>query len=130
MEIKLPRGRTSSYVSTSRYRASAGQGSPLSSSANVPDAVEAVGKIQESPEKNTPLPDQETQRAIMKRTSELVSMLDRNLKFEVHEDVGIVQVHVIDSTDGRIVRKVPADEVLKLVAFIREIMSERVDVKV
>jgi uncharacterized FlaG/YvyC family protein len=96
----------------------------------VPDAVEAVGKIQESPEKNTPLPDQETQRAIMKRTSELVSMLDRNLKFEVHEDVGIVQVHVIDSTDGRIVRKVPADEVLKLVAFIREIMSERVDVKV
>jgi uncharacterized FlaG/YvyC family protein len=36
---------------------------------------------------------------------------------------------VIDTTDGRVIRKIPADEVLKLVASIREKMSERVDVK-
>jgi flagellar protein FlaG len=65
----------------------------------------------------------------MKRTSELVSMLDRDLKFEVHDDSGIVQIQVIDTTDGRVIRKIPADEVLKLVASIREKMSERVDVK-
>jgi uncharacterized FlaG/YvyC family protein len=56
-------------------------------------------------------------------------MLDRDLKFEVHDESGIVQIQVIDTTDGRVIRKIPADEVLKLVASIREKMSERVDVK-
>jgi uncharacterized FlaG/YvyC family protein len=56
-------------------------------------------------------------------------MLDIDLKFEVHEDAGIVQIQVIDTADGRVLRKIPADEVLKLVSQIREKMSERVDVR-
>jgi uncharacterized FlaG/YvyC family protein len=74
--------------------------------------------------------DRETQRDVVQRTAEIVSTLDRNLKFEVHEDAGIVQIQVIDTTDGRVVRKIPADEVLKLVSQIRETMSERLDVRV
>lgn len=67
-------------------------------------------------------------RELMKRTSELVSINSRNLKFEVIEDAGLVQIQVIDTTDGRIVRKIPSDEVLKLVTHIREKLSEQVDV--
>jgi uncharacterized FlaG/YvyC family protein len=74
--------------------------------------------------------NKDAQREIMQRVSELASLLDRDLKFEIHEDAGIVQIQVIDTNDGRIVRKIPADEVLKLVSQIREKMSERLDVRV
>jgi hypothetical protein len=73
--------------------------------------------------------DKESVREMMKRTSELVSLTSRDLKFEVHDEAGIVQVQVIDTTDGRIVRKIPSDEVLKLVTALKEKMTERVDVK-
>jgi len=42
-------------------------------------------------------PDTEGQREAMKRTSELVSMPDRDLKFEVRDESGIVRVQVIDT---------------------------------
>jgi uncharacterized FlaG/YvyC family protein len=74
--------------------------------------------------------NKDAQREIMQRISELASLLDRDLKFEIHEDAGIVQIQVIDTTDGRIVRKIPADEALKFASKIREKMSERLDVKV
>jgi flagellar protein FlaG len=93
-------------------------------------SVKSADRVQEAEvEQYASQQDRETQREVLKRTSELASMLDRDLKFEVHEDSGIVQIQVIDTTDGRVVRKIPADEVLKLVAHIRERMSERVDVR-
>jgi uncharacterized FlaG/YvyC family protein len=134
MEIKLPAGGALSWVGTSRDTTATDRALPLSvimSGSGVVEVVGAgktVGRVGETAETNAQDLDQETRRDVMKRMSELVSMLDRDLKFEVHEDSGIVQIQVIDTTDGRIVRKIPADEVLKLVASIREKMSERVDV--
>ncbi|MDR2137797.1 MAG: flagellar protein FlaG [Synergistaceae bacterium] len=55
---------------------------------------------------------------------------DRELKFEVREEAGVVQLQVIDARDGRVVRKVPADEVLKFIETMKKKIYDRVDVRV
>ncbi len=54
-----------------------------------------------------------------------VEMLDRagemrHLKYEVIDEAAIVQVSVINTGDGTVVRKVPPDKVVGLVKNIRE----------
>ena len=119
MEIKLPFGGLLSYTNTSQ---NVSPELPVSSLAN-------AEKIRETKVDPVEELDRDSVQEMMKRTSELMSMLDRSLKFELVDDAGLVQIQVIDSTDGRVVRKIPSDEVLKLVAHIKEKMSERVDVK-
>ncbi|MDR1732534.1 MAG: flagellar protein FlaG, partial [Synergistaceae bacterium] len=119
----------SSFVSTSQHE-TLREALPLSvlSTTEAPN-VELVKKVQEPAKDSEIKQDEKSVREMMKRTSELVSMMSHDLKFEVHDEAGIVQIHVIDATDGRIVRKIPSDEVLKLVTAIKEKMAERVDVK-
>jgi len=54
--------------------------------------------------------------------------MNRHLKFEVIDEAGLVQVQVIDTIDGNIVRKIPSDAIVKLVSRIRETLNERLDV--
>jgi uncharacterized FlaG/YvyC family protein len=70
----------------------------------------------------------ETVKELVKRSSELLSAFDRQLKYELKEDAGIVQVQVIDPSDGRVVRKIPADEVIKFIERMRDESDDRVDV--
>ena len=46
----------------------------------------------------------------------------------VIDEAGLIQVQVVDSLDGNIVRKIPADEIVKLVSRIRETLDEWLDV--
>ena len=66
---------------------------------------------------------------LLQRTVDLVSVFDRNLKFEVIKDAGILQIQVIDSRDGTVMRKIPPDEVVKVVTHIKEKMSDNMDVR-
>jgi len=66
-------------------------------------------------------------RDVLKRTAELLSLGDRGLKFEMIEDAGVYQLQVIDMSDGRVVRKIPPDEVLKMVANLKEQLSDHVN---
>ena len=54
--------------------------------------------------------------------------MNRHLKFEVIDEAGLVQVQVIDTIDGNIVRKIPSDAIVKLVSRIRETLNERLDI--
>jgi uncharacterized FlaG/YvyC family protein len=72
--------------------------------------------------------DKEDLKKALSQTAELLSIFDRELIFEVLEDVGVVQIQVIDANDGRVVRKIPADEVLKLIRAMKEKIDDRVDV--
>jgi uncharacterized FlaG/YvyC family protein len=65
---------------------------------------------------------------LMERTSELLSVFDRELKYELQEEAGVVQIQVIDSRDGRVVRKIPADEVIKFLELMKTNFDDRVDV--
>jgi uncharacterized FlaG/YvyC family protein len=66
--------------------------------------------------------------ALMDQTAELLSRFDRELKYEVIEDAGMVQIQVIDTRDGRVVRKIPADEVIKFIEGLREQLDGHMDV--
>ena len=74
--------------------------------------------------------DQEGLKDLLKKTVDLVDALsmNRHLKFEVIDEAGLVQVQVIDTIDGNIVRKIPSDAIVKLVSRIRETLNERLDV--
>ena len=64
--------------------------------------------------------DKEDLKDLLRRTTDAVEALGpsgRHLKYEV-----------IDTLDGNIVRKVPADEIVKLVSRIRETLDDRLDV--
>lgn len=54
----------------------------------------------------------------------------RHLRYEVIEDADIVQISVINSEDGTIVRKVPSDKVVGLVKKIRERRKQKLDMKI
>jgi uncharacterized FlaG/YvyC family protein len=64
----------------------------------------------------------------MDQAADLLSLFDRELKYEVLEGAGVVQLQVIDAHDGRVVRKVPADEVIKFILAMKEKIDDRVDV--
>ncbi|MBQ7151850.1 MAG: flagellar protein FlaG [Synergistaceae bacterium] len=58
----------------------------------------------------------EIKNKILDRASER-----RHLKYEVIDDADIVQISVINSGDGTVIRKVPPD---KIVSFIRKVKEE------
>ena len=66
---------------------------------------------QEFQEKNQELAEK-AQDEILDKASEM-----RHLKYDVIEDADIVQISVINSGNGKIIRKVPPD---KIVSFIRK----------
>ena len=59
----------------------------------------------------------EIKNKILDRASER-----RHLKYEVIDDADIVQISVINSGDGTVIRKVPPD---KIVSFIRKVKEEK-----
>ena len=119
METTLPVGavNTSSVAKTSRNVG-------VESFASILRTGEEVRE----PANQEVLEQKDILRDVLKRTAELVSIGDRGLKFEMVEDAGVYQLQVIDMSDGRVVRKIPPDEVLKMVALLKEQMSDRVDV--
>ena len=75
--------------------------------------------------------DKESQKDVLEKTLEVVDLLapERHLKYEVIDDADLVQVQVVNTTDGSIVRKIPADEIIELVKHIHKALSDRFDVQ-
>ncbi|MDR2180952.1 MAG: flagellar protein FlaG [Synergistaceae bacterium] len=93
-----------------------------------PSPVEAVNDASNT-EPQIDEEDYEILVALMDQTAELLSHFDRKLKYEVIEDAGIVQIQVIDNRDGRVLRKIPADEVIKFVESLREQLDNHMDIR-
>jgi uncharacterized FlaG/YvyC family protein len=72
--------------------------------------------------------DHETLSELLERTTDLLSVFDRELRYEILEEAGVVQMQIIDSRDGKVVRKVPADEVIKFLKAMKQQIDDRVDV--
>ncbi len=73
----------------------------------------------------------EALKDVLDKTLEVVDLLTphRHLEYEVIEEADIVQVQVVNTDDGSIVRKIPGDDIVKLVEQIHKVLSERLDVK-
>ena len=70
-------------------------------------------------------------KAVLKKTAELAELMSprRHLEYEVVEEADMVQVHVVNSDDGTVVRKIPSDEIMDLVKQIRQMLSDRFEVE-
>lgn len=89
------------------------------------EALEAAPAVQENSEAaKGPEADR---KAMLEQTAELLSLLDRKVRFEVLEDAGLVQIQVIDSRDDSVIRRVPSDEVVRFLEFVKERMQEQID---
>ena len=86
-------------------------------------------KAEAEKEQNGLTKDEE--RDLLKKTLELVDLLNprRHLEYEVIEEADLVQVQVVNTDDGTIVRKIPSDEIVKLVEQIRAILADRFEVE-
>jgi uncharacterized FlaG/YvyC family protein len=123
MEIKLPKAPLSSPSVLRKIRNGFFRG------ANEALPVETVPSPQMlQDESSVDAFDHETRSKLMERTADLLSLFDRELKYEVLEEAGVVQIQIIDGRDGKVVRKVPADEVIKFLKAIKEQIDDRVDV--
>ena len=125
MEVKLPTGAsfagpTKSSVANTSQNVGAESFTPILQASNID--VQDTAASQENFEQKDNLEE------VLKQAAAMMSIGDRGLKFEMIEEAGVYQVQVIDMTDGRVVRKVPADEVLKMIAHLNEQMSDHVDV--
>ena len=71
------------------------------------------------------------EKNLLEKTLELVDMLNpkRHLEYEVIEEADMVQVRVVNTDDGTIVRKIPSDEIVKLVEQIKAILADRFEVE-
>ena len=68
---------------------------------------------------------EEIKEKILDKASEM-----RHLKYEVIEDADIVQISVVSSADGTVIRKVPPDKIVSFVKRIREKEQKRkLDIK-
>ena len=75
--------------------------------------------------------DRDGLKDVLGKTLEVVDLLAprRHLKYEVIDEAEMVQIHVIDTDDGNVVRKIPADEIIELVKQIHKTLNERLDVR-
>ena len=119
MDIKLPLGGFCCPHFQKSSDADPSQLTPAAAGANV-DKNTAERKMSQ--------PSKDDLREILEQTIELVSISQRNLKFEIVEDAGILQIQVINSSDGAVVRKIPPDEIVKLITYIKDKWSNATDV--
>ncbi|MBR1672007.1 MAG: flagellar protein FlaG [Fretibacterium sp.] len=87
------------------------------------------GKVQPEQEQNGLTKDE--LKDVLDKTLEVVDLLAprRHLEYEVVEEADIVQVHVVNTDDGSIVRKIPSDAIVKLVEQIHKILADRFEIE-
>ncbi|MDR3355415.1 MAG: flagellar protein FlaG [Synergistaceae bacterium] len=73
--------------------------------------------------------DKESRQKMLEHTAGLLAAFDRSLRFDVIEEAGILQIKVLDSRDGSVIRKIPADEVIRMVTHIRKKLLEEANIR-
>jgi len=97
-----------------------------------PETAESVKlKLKAEAEKDHKDLTKDEEKDLLKKTLELADMLNprRHLEYEVIEEADIVQVQVVNTDDGTVVRKIPSDEIVKLVEQIRSMLADRFEVE-
>ena len=60
--------------------------------------------------------------------NELMELFNRDLRFEKHEETGLIQISIVDRNDGKVIKQIPPDETLKVIERIQEILGGLIDV--
>ena len=84
-------------------------------------------KTKAEPEKQA-VSEQETITAIG-QANKIFELLNRDLRFEIHDETGIIQITVVDRNDSKVIKQIPPDSILSMIARIQEVIGSLVDVK-
>ena len=70
-------------------------------------------------------------KEVLDKTLEVVDLLSprRHLEYEVIDDADMVQVQVVNTDDGSVVRKIPSDDIVKLVEQIKSMLADRFEIE-
>ncbi|NLP18724.1 MAG: flagellar protein FlaG [Firmicutes bacterium] len=85
-----------------------------------------VEKTQEYTEEMT----RESLEAAIEELSQTTHYVDKRLKFSIHEASERMQVFVIDSQSQEVIKEIPPEEFLNIVAHIREMVGLLLDERV
>ena len=65
----------------------------------------------------------------VEQANKLMELFNRDLRFETNQETGIVQISIVDKNDGKVIKQIPPDHVLNMVARIMDIIGGLMDVK-
>ncbi len=85
---------------------------------------EPSGQTQAQDTTQAPPDTANTVAEVVKKLDTQLKSHDVALKFRIHEDTGQVQVEVLNAENDKVVRKIPADELLKLSASLDELAGK------
>ena len=63
------------------------------------------------------------------QANDISVMFDRGLKFEYRKEADIYQVSVIDTAKDEVIRKIPADEVVRFIERIKDMFGAMLDIQ-
>jgi uncharacterized FlaG/YvyC family protein len=121
MEVRFPARAGHPYANAETSRSAV-------SKPQTPRPAQAGAEAQRAAKGIFPEQDKESRQKLLDGTAGLMSAFDRSLRFDVIEEAGILQIKVIDSRDGSVVRKIPADEVVRIVTRIKKELLEEAEI--
>ena len=74
-------------------------------------------------EQERPPVDEEVLRGALAKLEEMSRVFGRHLRFELKRDPNLVQVSVIDSSTEEVVRKIPPDEVVRMIEQVDQMIG-------
>lgn len=75
------------------------------------------------------VPREEVEKATGK-LNRLMGLIDKRLKFEIHEQSNRVMVKIIDEKSGEVINEIPPKKILDIMSSLQEIIGLLVDKKV
>jgi len=85
------------------------------------------GKTKAESEKQT-ASEKEALTAI-EQANKLMELFSRDLRFEMHREANIIKISIIDKNDGKVIKQIPPDSILNMIARIKDILGSLMDVK-
>ena len=114
------------------------QGSPPIPQQRVPDHSQATSvppqvkqavseKTKAEPEKQA-VNEQDSLTAI-EQANKLMELFNRDLRFEMHRESGVVKISIVSRNDGKVIKQIPPDSVLDMISKVKDMLGSLMDVK-
>lgn len=115
------------------------QGFKYDQEKKIKDSIEAVNnkvyRNEEEKQLNAGFPkDPEDYKKVLSKVTEelnkMVRIFNRKLDFSIHEETNRVIVKVVDTVNDKVIREIPPEEILDLVAKFKDTFSIFIDVRI
>lgn len=94
------------------------------------DTAPVTEDTQAKPENRKSIRDaQEEIQGALDQLNSAVSVFHRSVRFNLHHDSGQVQVNVVNTDSGKVIREIPPSEVLDMAERIRDFIGVLLDEK-